>query len=361
MNMSKRENRTTDLRLLIVTDAWEPQTNGVVTTLQAVMSHLPDRGISTTVIHPGMFKTWPLPSYPEIQLTRSYRSVWRALEAAQVDAIHIATEGPLGLIARRFCRQRGLAFTTSLHTKFPEYLHTRTRLPLSLGYRFIRWFHQPAAVTLVTTVSHQQELRSWGLDDLAVWSRGVDTELFQPQPRQYNAKPRLLYVGRIAVEKNLEAFLSLDLDCDKVIVGDGPARASLQARYPRESWLGYRKGQELSREYARADLFVFPSRTDTFGLVMLEAMACGTPVAAYPVTGPIDVVSNGTNGWLDEDLSTAIHNALRVDRFRTRQFALQYSWQAIADRLIENLFTTSSHKVTGAISGNTSQKSCCHW
>jgi len=327
------EQHRARLRLLLVTDAWEPQTNGVVTTLKAILQHLPELGIDARVVHPGLFDTWPLPSYPEIRIARNPGRLGAAMDAFQADAVHIATEGPLGMAARRACLKRGIAFTTAVHTKFPEYVNARIGLPLSVGYRFMRWFHGPAISTLCTTQSHRVELESWGLSGVVVWGRGVDTALFRPAARTgERTRPRLLYVGRVAVEKNIEAFLALDLDADKVVVGDGPARRSLEASHPEVSWLGYQRGQALVDEYARADAFVFPSRTDTFGLVMLEAMACGTPVAAFPVTGPRDVVVDGVNGALDDDLRVAVRRALSVPREGCRRFAETNSWRRIAER-----------------------------
>lgn len=320
-------------RLLLVTDAWSPQTNGVVTTLNAVIERLPALGITPHVIHPGLFSSIGLPGYREIPLVINLWRLPSMLREIDADTVHIATEGPLGMAARAFMVQQGLPFTTSLHTKFPEYFHERVGTPLSVGYRIIRWFHRPATRTLCTTASHRDELRSWGLRNLVVWSRGVDTERFRPDPtRTLNARPRLLFVGRVSVEKNIEAFLGLDIDADKIIVGDGPARAELERRYPNARWLGIRKGEPLVREYARADAFVFPSRTDTFGLVMLEANACGTPVAAYPVTGPKDVVVQGRNGALNEDLGTAVRQALLVSRSSCRGVALENDWEKIAAR-----------------------------
>ncbi len=373
-------------KLLLVTDAWEPQTNGVVTTLQQVVRHLPDFGFEARVVHPGRFKQVPLPSYPEIRISRNPWKIREILQLEQPDACHVATEGPLGLYARSLFRRQGIPFTTSLHTKFPEYAHQRIRLPLRLGYAFIRWFHRPAERTLCTTASFKQELLGWGLRDLVVWSRGVDTERFRPATKRLatvrpdtespgangealsgngeassgggsahsdggdvsvRRRPRLLYVGRIAVEKNVAAFLDLDLDAEKVMVGDGPQRAELQARYPHAQWLGYRKGQPLVDEYAAADAFVFPSRTDTFGLVMLEALACGTPVAAYPVTGPKDVVRQGVTGWLDEDLNVAVRKALQVSRTDCRAYAVANGWAAIAGRLADNLAVFDWQHVDG--------------
>ena len=344
-------------KLLLVTDAWEPQTNGVVTTLQQVVHHLPEFGFEALVAHPGQFRQAPLPSYPEIRISRNPWKLKEILQRERPNACHIATEGPLGLYARSLFGRRSIPFTTSLHTKFPEYVRERIRMPLRLGYAFIRWFHRPAERTLCTTESVRQELLGWGLRNLVVWSRGVDTGRFRPAAQRQRGnggfrsengrqevggapgyrRPRLLYVGRIAVEKNVQAFLDMKLDAEKVMVGDGPQRAALQARYPNAQWLGYRKGQALVDEYAAADAFVFPSRTDTFGLVMLEALACGTPVAAYPVTGPKDVVRQGITGWLDEDLNVAVRKALRVSREDCRAYAVANGWPRIARTLADNL------------------------
>jgi 1,2-diacylglycerol 3-alpha-glucosyltransferase/glucuronosyltransferase len=325
------------MRLLLITDAWSPQTNGVVTTLRHVRRELRASGVDVAVIHPGLFRTVGLPSYPEIRIAINPWRVGRMIRAARPAAIHIATEGPLGIAARLYLARRSIPFCTSLHTKFPEYVARRTGLPTGLGYRLLRWFHRPSCATLVTTASHRRELERYGMGRLVVWGRGVDAEAFAPRIRAGRSRPRLLYVGRIAVEKNLEAFLGMDIDADKVVVGDGPARTELQARYPDADWVGYRFGDELATYYADADVFVFPSRTDTFGLVMLEAMACGTPVAAYPVTGPADVVIDGVNGALDDDLSIATHRALGIPRDACREYALRYSWRVIAGRLMEHL------------------------
>lgn len=322
-------------RLLVVTDAWDPQTNGVVTTLKAVARQLPELGFEVRIAHPGLFATVPLPSYPEIRLARDPWKLAALFEDYLPDAVHIATEGPLGMLARRYLCRRGRAFTTSLHTKFPEYVNERVALPLAVGYRFLRWFHRPAATVLCTTESHRQELLRWGMRNLVVWGRGVDTERFRPLPRLPRDRARLLYAGRVAPEKNIEAFLSLDIDADKVVVGDGPARADLQRRHPHVEWLGFRHGDQLVAEYAAADALVFPSRTDTFGLVMLEAMACGTPVAGYPVTGPRDVVTPGSTGALDEDLAAAVRRALLVDRSGCRAAAMQQSWRSVAERMAQ--------------------------
>lgn len=324
-------------RLLIVTDAWSPQTNGVVTTLQSVIEHLPGLGYEVELVHPGQFKTRPLPGYPEIGVACDPWRLARLVERMRPDTVHVATEGPLGVAARALLTRRGMAFSTSLHTKFPEYARERIGAPLALGYGYLRWFHRPATAVLCTTASHRDELARWGIGNLVVWGRGVDTERFRPRARTPRARPRLLYVGRVAVEKNLEAFLSLPLEADKVVVGDGPARAELERRFPEARWLGYRHGDALVAEYADADVFVFPSRTDTFGLVMLEAMACGTPVAGYPVTGPRDVVTPGVNGALDEDLTVAVRRALMVDRRRCRRSAEAHGWERVALRMTQAL------------------------
>ena len=324
-------------RLLLVTDAWAPQTNGVVTTWQTVIEHVSQLGVHVEVAHAGLFHTWPLPTYPEIRIARDPWLMKMLFHDVRPDYVHIATEGPLGLYGRRLCRRANVPFTTSLHTKFPEYAYQRFRLPTTSGYRYMRWFHSKAVRTLCTTESHKRELEQWGLTNLVVWGRGVDTQRFKPQALQPRERPRALYVGRVAVEKNIEAFLALPDELAKVIVGDGPQRTDLQARFPGVDWLGYRHGQALVDEYAQADVFVFPSRTDTFGLVMLEANACGTPVAAYPVTGPIDVVQAGRNGALDEDLERAVQRALEIPRAACRAFAEANTWQIIAQRLLDNL------------------------
>jgi glycosyltransferase involved in cell wall biosynthesis len=324
-------------KILLITDAWLPQTNGVVTTWSTIVDRLERSGFEVCVIHAGLFRTWALPTYTEIRVAGNPWQMRRLIGEFRPDFLHIATEGPLGVYARGLFKRLRIPFTTSLHTKFPEYIYSRLHLPLTLGYRFMCWFHQPAVRTLCTTVSHKQELTTWGLADVVVWGRGVDVDRFQPQERQPRTRPRLLYVGRVSVEKNIEAFLRIEVDADKVVVGDGPAREALQARYPDVHWLGYRRGDELVYEYAQADVLVFPSRTDTFGLVLLEANACGTPVAAFPVTGPIDVVVEGVNGSLNEDLSVAIDAAMQVSRQDCRTYTQGHTWERVAQRLVDNL------------------------
>lgn len=321
-------------RLVIVTDAWYPQTNGVVTTLSRVSELLVKRDIVTTVIHPALFKTMPTPGYAEIRLALNLWRLGELLREANPDYVHIATEGPLGLAARRYLTKGKIPFTTSLHTRFPEYINKRVPLiPVGLGYRFLRWFHRHSENVLVTTPSLERELKQRDFGHLKVWGRGVDLQLFRPEARGDHGfqEPLMLYVGRVAVEKNLRAFLDIRLYGKKVVVGDGPAIGQLRREYPEVLFTGYKYGDELAAEYARADVFVFPSLTDTFGLVMLEAMACGTPVAAYPVTGPIDVVKEGLTGALDEDLEAAIRRALKIPRENCRAFALENGWQTCAD------------------------------
>lgn len=326
------------MKVLIVTDAWHPQTNGVVTTLEQVIAGARAQGVEVDVLEPSGFATMGLPGYREIRVAINPFSVGRRIRELAPGAVHIATEGPLGFAARRFLKKQGLPFTTSLHTKFPEYMQARIGLPLRWGYAFLRRFHAPASSTLVTTERQRAELSAWGLEHLRVWGRGVDTDRFRPLPRvQGFDGPLLLYVGRIAVEKNVEAFLDLESPGRKVVVGDGPQRRQLERRYPDVEFVGYCYGEALARWYAAADVFVFPSRTDTFGLVMLEAMACGTPVAAFPVTGPADLVTEGVSGALDEDLAMAVERASRCDRSACRAYAETQSWTRVVDRFLEDL------------------------
>jgi glycosyltransferase involved in cell wall biosynthesis len=326
------------LRLALVTDAWAPQVNGVVRTLSTTVDMLRARGAEVLVISPDQFRSVPMPSYPEIRLAlTTVRTVGRMIEAHGANAVHIATEGPLGLAARRHCLRGGRPFTTSFHTRFPDYVAARTGLSPSAGWRYLRWFHGPARAILVATPSLAAELHAHGLRQTRPWSRGVDLSAFRPglpAPEAYRDLPRpiLLNVGRVAVEKNLEAFLSLDVPGTKVIVGDGPALAGLKARYPAAHFLGAMTGEALARAYAGADLFVFPSLTDTFGLVLIEAMASGLPVAAYPVQGPIDVVADSGAGVLDADLGVAVLGALRVPRAAAVARAQAFSWDAAVDQ-----------------------------
>lgn len=329
-------------RIAIVTDAWTPQMNGVVRTLNDTVARLRARGHDVLVIAPDQFRSLPCPTYPEIRLALASRgAVAKRLIEFAPDAIHIATEGPLGLIARRLCVARGWPFTTAYHTQFPAYVARRTHLPERLFWRYIRWFHKPAARIMVATPSVRRELAAHGLDRFHHWSRGVDLAQFSPDaapPPEYAglARPIQLYVGRVAVEKNVEAFLDAKRPGSKVVVGDGPALAALRARYADALFLGRREGRALAGCYAGADIFVFPSRTDTFGLVMIEALACGTPVAAYPVAGPIDVVTERC-GALSEDLDRAIDAALFCERTDCTARGRQFSWEAATDQFLLGL------------------------
>jgi glycosyltransferase involved in cell wall biosynthesis len=329
------------LRLLIVTDAWAPQVNGVVRTLETLGRDLEALGHEVRYATPEGRFTLPLPTYSEIRLAVfPRRSLERMIDAFEPHAIHIATEGPLGLSARAICLNRSIPFTTSFHTRFPEYVHARFPfVPESTVYSFLRWFHGPAKTLMVATPSLKQELEAQGFRNVRIWSRGVDVEKFHPVPGASLpfARPIWLYVGRVAIEKNIEAFLDLDLPGTKVIIGDGPARAHLEKRYPAARFLGPKLGEDLVRSYAASDVFVFPSRTDTFGLVMLEALACGVPVAAFPVQGPRDVVGDSGIAALDNDLGRACLEAVNIPREACRAFALTRSWRSCTTQFLSNL------------------------
>ena len=328
------------MKLAIVTDAWEPQVNGVVTTLSRTRRELARMGHSVTVVAPGDFRTVPCPTYPEIRLALlPGRKLAAMLDRFEPDAIHLATEGPLGIAARRYCVRNGLSFTASYHTQFPQYIRKRAPIPESWSYAFLRHHHRHARRTLVATEHQRRDLIEHGFANVVIWSRGVDADLFRPCGRDALSLPRpiWIYVGRVAVEKNLDAFLALELPGTKVVVGDGPDRVELARRYPNAVLPGYRFGAALAAYLSAADVFVFPSRTDTFGLVMLEAMACGTPVAAFPVTGPIDVVTPGVNGVLDDDLAAAARAALNIDREACRRSALTRTWARASAQFLSHL------------------------
>ena len=337
------------MRILIATDAWSPQVNGVVNTLRQTMAELERMGHDTCAIHPGLFRTLPCPTYPEIRLAvLAGRKVAAAIEHFRPDALHIATEGPIGFAARRHALRIRMPFTTAFHTRFPEYVQARCGLPPSLSYRYLRWFHSPAVNAMVATPAMLEELRREGFGNAALWGRGVDLARFAPGPSAvFDRLPRpvFLNVGRVAVEKNLEAFLSLDLPGTKVVIGDGPALRGLQARHPAVRFLGAVPHEELAPFYRSADAFVFPSRTDTFGLVLLEAMACGLPVAAYPVAGPLDVVDHPNAGVLHSDLRTAALAALRIPHSAPRAWAERFGW-ALATRQFLGLLAPMSRRET---------------
>ncbi len=317
------------MRIALVTDAWQPQVNGVVRTLNTTLQHLTLAGHTVTAVTPLDFKTMPCPTYPDIRLALwPARGVARRLEAFAPEAIHIATEGPLGLAARRYCLRHGLPFTTSFHTQFPEYIRLRAPVPVAWTYALLRRFHAPAVRTMVPTPGQRDKLLARGFENLRLWSRGVDTTIFNPDdPVHYDLpRPIAIYMGRVAVEKNIEAFLDLPLVGSKLVIGDGPDLERLRARYPGCHFTGPKFGRELARHLAGGDVFVFPSRTDTFGLVLLEAMACGLPVAAFPVQGPVDVVTQGETGVLSEDLGAAVSQALGLSREACMALARGYSW-----------------------------------
>lgn len=328
------------MRIMIVSDAWRPQVNGVVTTLSQVGESLRQAGHKVAFLTPERFRTVPCPSYPEIRLALLPGPVLkRRVEAYRPEAIHIATEGPLGMAARAWCLARGLPFTTAYHTQFPQYLRMRLPVPLPLSYAWLRRFHRPAAYTLVPTETVRTELIERGFEHVVLWSRGVDSRLFRPRSKAFidDVRPVALYAGRVAVEKNLEAFLRLDLPGSKYVVGDGPDLAALKEKYPDVRFVGFQHGGDLASYVAAADVFVFPSRTDTFGLTMLEAMAAGVPVAAFPVTGPRDVVRHGVTGVLDEDLGQAVRGALQLDPAACIEHARRHTWEACAEQLLAYL------------------------
>lgn len=339
------------MRIALITDAWHPQLNGVVHTLGQVVAGLRRAGDTVDIIHPGLFPNLPCPGYGEIRLALAGATqVGRHLDRCAPDAVHIATEGPLGWAARRHCLRRGWGFTTAYHTHFPDYLHARCRLPRRVSYALLRHFHRPAGGVLVATEALAASLaRHWGPEvALKLWSRGVDTDLFR---RRADAElpgpgPHWLCVGRVAVEKNLPAFLALDLPGTKHVVGDGPARRRLEARFPDARFHGIKRGADLAQIYAGADVFVFPSRTDTFGLVLLEALAAGVPVAAFPAEAPRAVLGDAPVGVLDDDLTAACRRALTIDRQACRDFASRHSWHACTQRFRALLH--SRHDAAGA-------------
>jgi glycosyltransferase involved in cell wall biosynthesis len=333
------------LRVALISDAWRPQINGVVTTLTKTCQVLAGLGHAIEAITPDRFDTWPCPSYPEIRLAlRSRPKLAKLLDDFGPEAIHIATEGPLGWAGRNYCRKRRIPHTSSFHTRFPEYLNLRTGVPSSWSYGLLRWFHNASRRVMVATPSLKAELERKGFNNLVLWSRGVDTDTFCPGPKDFIPAPRpiFLYAGRVAVEKSIVDFLKLDLPGTKYVVGDGPQRALLELEFPEVRFVGYKTGRELVSYLAAADVFVFPSRTDTFGLVLLEALACGVPVAAYPVQGPKDVILDPKVGRLSEDLRQAALEALTLNGEDCRRYALQYTWENCARQFLGNLETFST-------------------
>lgn len=330
------------MRILIVTDAWQPQVNGVVQTLRSTRRELERLGHQVEMLTPLEFSTLPCPTYPDIRLSlMPGRKVRQRIRDFAPQAIHIATEGPLGLAARAYALDQRVPYTTAYHTRFPEYVHARIRLPLTVTYRFLRWFHGRAEAVMVPTEVVRRDLLANGFpaSKVVLWSRGVDLDIFKPGPAIHHdlTMPVFLCVGRVAVEKNIEAFLRLDLPGSKWVAGDGPALAKLKAEFPDVRFTGVMGREELATLYNAADVFVFPSRTDTFGLVLLEAMACGCPVAAYPVTGPVDVIGDSPAGALDEDLRVASLRALTIDRTVARRHAERFSWEACTLQFLSHL------------------------
>jgi glycosyltransferase involved in cell wall biosynthesis len=328
------------MRVLIATDAWHPQVNGVVRTLTSLAENAKNLGVSIEFLTPEGFPSIPLPTYSGLRLALPSRGeIARRIETARPDAIHIATEGSIGFATRAYCRRRGRPFTTSYTTCFPEYIAARAPIPESWSYAVLRRFHSAAAVTMVSTASLMNELQARGFENLRTWTRGVNTELFSPARRLSLDLPRPIFLtaGRVAVEKNLEAFLALDLPGSKVVVGEGPQETELRRRYGGVTFLGLRRGAELAGLMAAADVFVFPSRTDTFGVVQLEALACGVPVAAFPVMGPRDVIGDLPIGVLDEDLRAACLGALTISRAACRDFALTRSWATSARQFVSHV------------------------
>ena len=327
------------MKILIVTDAWAPQVNGVVRTIEATNRELEKMGHEVVMLTPQLFRTIPCPTYPEIRLSLfPFKRVANIIRDEKPDAMHIATEGSLGIAARAYAKKNNLPFTTAYHTRFPEYVRARFGVPLSWTYRFLRWFHDPAQAMLAPTNVVVRDLEQYGFTNVQMWTRGVDTEHFHPRPDHVlnTAEPIFLYVGRVAVEKNIEAFLKLDLPGSKWVVGEGPALDKLKQYFPEAHYLGVLDAERLAQVYSSADVFVFPSLTDTFGLVLLEALACGTPVAAYPVTGPIDVIGDSPAGALDEDLRMACLRALKIDRAVARAHAERFSWRACTEEFVRH-------------------------
>jgi len=328
------------MKILIVSDAWLPQINGVVRTYENTSRELVAMGHQVLVIGPDKFRTIPCPGYTSIRLALwPGQGLTNLIEAFEPDTIHIATEGPLGLAARSYCLKRELAFTSSFHTQFPEYVRMRLPVPVKWSYAWLRRFHSTAWRTLVPTPSQKHHLLNFGFDKIEIWGRGVNTGIFKPGADIFADLPRPVFLnaGRVAAEKNIKAFLDLDLPGSKVVVGDGPDLEKLKQGYPQVLFTGYKFGDELAAHIASADVFVFPSLTDTFGIVLLEAMACGVPVAAYPVTGPVDVVLNGLTGILDTDLHKAALAALDLDSDDCVAYAQAHTWQACTRIFLQHL------------------------
>lgn len=327
------------MKILVATDAWRPQVNGVVRTYERLREEAAPLDAEIIFLTPGEFSTVPCPTYPEIRLSLpGYGYIGRRMREIKPDAVHIATEGPLGWMTRSHCLRKGIPFTTSFHTRFPDYISSRFSLPESWVWSLLRGFHNSGAGIMVATPSLGRELEGRGFQSILSWTRGVDTELFRPRNvRRFGDGPVFLYVGRVAIEKNIDAFLDAELPGRKVVVGDGPQLQDLKARYPGVTFTGKQTGEELAESYASADVFVMPSKTETFGIVILEAMASGLPVAAYPVTGPVDLISPGLTGVLSDDIGNASIEALQLSRVGVREKALEFSWESAARLFVSNI------------------------
>ena len=330
------------MKILIITDAWFPQVNGVVTTYSNIISQLSKRNIEVEVLHPGKFYSLPLFFYNEIKAAINPWKVIQKIKKSDADYIHIGTEGPLGIVSRIYLSYKKIPFTSAVHTKFPEYLNLHIKVPLSITYALMRWFHKRSHTVLVNTKSHKEELEKRGFRNLSIWSRGIDFKKFKDTSIKLNHKDYLLYVGRVSKEKNIEAFLNIKTTHEKVVVGDGPYRQTLQKKFPRVKFVGCKTGPELAAWYRNASVFVFPSMTDTFGIVVIEALFCGVPVAAYPVTGPLDIVEEGITGSLDHDLKKAIDKALQINRENCTKNAEKYTWRNVAKQFISSLASIKS-------------------
>jgi glycosyltransferase involved in cell wall biosynthesis len=330
------------MKILIITDAWFPQVNGVVTTYSNIISQLSKRNIEVEVLHPGKFYSLPLFFYNEIKAAINPWKVIQKIKKSDADYIHIGTEGPLGIVSRIYLSYKKIPFTSAVHTKFPEYLNLHIKVPLSITYALMRWFHKRSHTVLVNTKSHKEELEKRGFRNLSIWSRGIDFKKFKDTSIKLNHKDYLLYVGRVSKEKNIEAFLNIETTHEKVVVGDGPYRQTLQKKFPRVKFVGCKTGPELAAWYRNASVFVFPSMTDTFGIVVIEALFCGVPVAAYPVTGPLDIVEEGITGSLDHDLKKAIDKALQINRENCTKNAEKYTWRNVAKQFISSLASIKS-------------------
>ena len=325
------------MKILIITDAWFPQVNGVVTTYSNIISQLIKRNIEVEVLHPGKFYSLPLIFYNEIKAAINPWKVIQKIKNSDAHYIHIGTEGPLGIVSRIYLSYKKIPFTSAVHTKFPEYLNLHIKVPLSITYALMRWFHKRSHSVLVNTKSHKEELEKRGFRNLSIWSRGIDFKKFKDTSIKLNHKDYLLYVGRVSKEKNIEAFLNIETTHEKVVVGDGPYRQTLQKKFPRVKFVGCKTGPELAAWYRNASVFVFPSMTDTFGIVVIEALSCGVPVAAYPVTGPLDIIEDGITGSLDNDLKMAIDKALEIKRENCTRSTKKYTWRNVTEQFLYTL------------------------